>query len=91
MTKPTKQAMRCNFYATRLRRKLQLRRAMLDQLKSYPVSFDECDLPDQGSEHAAASSAGYPSQDATEKARPQQPGALSQCLRSEAKDTHDEH
>ena len=69
-----KQARRRNFHAARFRRKLRLRRAMLDQVQCNHVLFSQCDLPDLVSEHAAENPAGNPSPEATEKAQPPQPG-----------------
>jgi hypothetical protein len=76
MTRKSKQTRRDNFRAARLRRKLHLRRAMLDVMACDHVTYNLCDLPDPRSEPAADRSAGNPSQNATEKARPQT-GALS--------------
>lgn len=66
---------RWNFRATRLRRKLRLRQAMLDQDERYIVSSVQCDLPDRVSEHAAEIPAGHPSPEAQGESTDPETGA----------------
>lgn len=74
MTAGDKQERRRNFRAARFRRKLRLRRAMLDRAQDVQASFPQCDLPGLAPEHAAENPAGNPSPEATEKAQPPQQG-----------------
>ncbi|MDF2140804.1 hypothetical protein [Paenirhodobacter sp. CAU 1674] len=74
MSRDDWQTRKRNFHAARFRRKLRLRRAMLDSAKDVPVLFHQCDLPDLVSEHAAENPAGNPSPEATEKAQTPQEG-----------------
>ncbi|MBS4011993.1 MAG: hypothetical protein KGZ72_14710 [Roseovarius sp.] len=80
---------RRNFRAARLRQKLRIRRAILDERLRDNVSSLQCDLLDTG--HAVANAAGHPSPEAQEKAPPETGAVFSDARPKDDEGQEHEH